>query len=73
MGFFLCMVDKLQHRANPHSFVVEIQRFAISHHTPNKALICTRMMFPHTTRDQLSGPGRIRSKDRACTAAVPSK
>ena len=57
------MVDKLYHRANPSSslrpiarFVVEIQRFVCDRATPPiidglKALLCTRMAFPYTTRD----------------------
>ena len=56
------MVDKLYHRANPRSslrpivcLVVEIQRFVCDRATPRnyglKALLCTCMAFPHTTRD----------------------
>ena len=57
------MVDKLYHRANPRSslrpivsLVVEIQRFVCDRATPpiidgRKALLCTRMAFPHTARD----------------------
>ena len=57
-----CMVDKLYRRANPRSslrpivrLVVEIQRFVCNRATPQqsrnyelKALLCTRMAFPHT-------------------------
>ena len=60
-----CMVDKLYYRANPRFslrpiafFVVEIQRFICDHATPpiieklrSKALLCTRIAFPHTTCD----------------------
>ena len=59
------MVDKLYHRANLRSslrpiarFVVKIQRFVGDHATTPiiekydpKVLLCTRMAFPHTTRD----------------------
>ena len=58
------MVDKLYHRANLRSslrpiarFIGEIQCFVCDRTTPPlrnyglKALLCTRMAFPHTTRD----------------------
>ena len=58
------MVDELYHRANPRSslrqiarFVAEIQRFICDRATPPirnyslKALLCTRMVFLHTTHE----------------------
>ena len=59
------MVDKLYHRANPRSsfrpiarFVVEIQCFVCDCATPpiieklrSKGVVCTRLAFPHTTRE----------------------